>query len=181
MQQLRLTTEVEAPRDCALEVLDAVPPIIWFIRREMRAFRKGLSLAQFRTLTLIHRQPAASLSAVADHLGASLPTASRVVQGLVQQGLLARQGSRTDRRQLSLGITPQGEAVLQTAWSSTQARLTEQMRDLSPAQRQAVLQAMQVLKGVFGALGIPRKKNANGNGKAQAEEQILPVEALESL
>src|SRR5580700_10156635 len=102
MQPLRITTDSESGTDCALDLLDAVPPVIWFIRREMRAFRKGLSLPQFRTLSLINRQPAASLSAVADHLGASLPTASRMVQGLVAQGLLARKGCREDRRQLAL-------------------------------------------------------------------------------
>jgi DNA-binding MarR family transcriptional regulator len=169
MQPLRATTDADQASDCALEVLDSVPPVIWFIRREMRAFRKGLSLAQFRTLALIYRTPSASLSAVAEHIGASLPTASRLVQGLVQQRLLTRQGSADDRRQLSLAITPEGQTVLHTAWSSTRDRLMDQLKDLSPHQKQAVTEAMLVLKGIFGALGLrnqkPEHSSGNGNGR----------------
>jgi DNA-binding MarR family transcriptional regulator len=170
MQQLRETIEKETARDCAREVLDTVPPVIWFIRREMRVFRKGLSLPQFRTLSLVHRQPSASLSAVAEHLGSSLPTASRMVQGLVQQGLLKRDGCPGDRRQLSLALTERGELVLQTAWAGTQGRLAEQFEKLSPADRQVVTEAMAVLNEIFGALGLPDSPDSpSGVVKEQAD------------
>ncbi|MGA2231928.1 MAG: MarR family transcriptional regulator [Tepidisphaeraceae bacterium] len=170
MQQLRETIENGAARDCAREVLDSVPPVIWFIRREMRVFRKGLSLPQFRTLSLVHRQPTASLSAVADHLAASLPTASRLVQGLVQQGLLKREGCPGDRRQLSLAITERGESVLQTAWEGTQGRLAEQFEKLDPTDRRAVTEAMAVLKNIFGALGLP------DSPRSAAKDRTVPNE-----
>jgi DNA-binding MarR family transcriptional regulator len=154
MQPLPMTIDADPTDDCALEVLDAVPPVIWFIRREIRAYRKGLSLPQFRALAVIHRRPSASLSVVADHLGVSLPTASRVVNGLVEQGLLARKACAEDRRQLSLVIAPAGQTVLHTAWSATQDRLTDQLRSLSPGQRRSIAQAMKALKEVFGAMGL---------------------------
>jgi DNA-binding MarR family transcriptional regulator len=177
MQQLRATIEKETARDCAREVLDSVPPVIWFIRREMRVFRKGLSLPQFRTLSLVHRQPTASLSAVAEHLGASLPTASRLVQGLVQQGLLKREGCPGDRRQLSLGITERGESVLQTAWAGTQGRLAEQFEKLDPADRQAVTEAMAVLKNIFGALGLPDSPRTAAKDRSTQSDRptIIPT------
>jgi DNA-binding MarR family transcriptional regulator len=159
MQQLRPTTDADLNKACAREVLDAVPPVVWFIRREFRAYRKGLSLVQVRTLSLIQRQPAANLSVVADFLGVSLPTASRIVQGLVSQGLLTRQGSRNDRRQLALAITQEGDELLHTAYDGTQSRLREQLQSLTPAQQQALAQSMGVLKEIFGAVGLtnPRK------------------------
>jgi DNA-binding MarR family transcriptional regulator len=159
MQQLRTTTDGDLNRTCAREVLDAVPPVVWFLRREFRAFRKGLSLTQVRALSLIQRQPAANLSVVAEFLGVSLPTASRIVQGLVSAGLLVRQGSRSDRRQMALAISPAGDALLQTAYDGTQARLREQLQGLSADQQKALAQAMGVLKEIFGAVGlsVPRK------------------------
>jgi len=159
MQQLRTTSDGDLNRTCAREVLDAVPPVVWFLRREFRAFRKGLSLTQVRTMSLIQRQPAANLSVVAEFLGVSLPTASRIVQGLVSAGLLTRRGSTADRRQLALVITPEGDALLQTAWDGTQSRLQEQLQNLNPDQQQALAQAMGVLKEIFGAVGLtnPRK------------------------
>jgi DNA-binding MarR family transcriptional regulator len=154
MQQLRETIEVISARSCAGEVLDSVPPVVWRIRQHIRDFRKGLSIPQFRALALIQRQPSASLSILADHLGSSLPTASRLVQGLVEQGLLKRQGCPQDRRQLCLGITERGHSVLTSAWSGTQDRLTVEFQKLLPEQRTAVVEGVRLLKELFGSLGL---------------------------
>ena len=83
----------------------------------MRSHRKGLSLPQFRTLAMVDQQPAASLSAVAAHLGCSLSAASRCVGGLVDRGFLARTGCHADRRQMALTMTARGRAVLQASRS----------------------------------------------------------------
>src|SRR6478672_10120056 len=110
MQSLRVATNSASTpaSECARELLDALPPVTWFIRRTMRSYRKGLSLPQFRALVLIDREPSVSLSVVADHLGVSLPTASRIVGGLVRNGLLARGGSEVDRRVCHLSLTARG-------------------------------------------------------------------------
>src|SRR5580658_7623362 len=113
MQPLLETTKSPGIETCAREVLDTSPPISWFIRRQMRSHRGGLSMAQFRSLIRVNRPPAASLSAVAEHLGASLPTTSRIVQGLVDKGLLSRAGCRWDRRQITLELTAKGRGMLQ--------------------------------------------------------------------
>ena len=127
MQRLQAATkriaENSPTEQCAAEVLDVLPPVFWFVRRHMRAYREGLSLPQFRSLVRINRQPSASLSSVAEHLGASLPTTSRIVAGLVDKGLITREGSRHDRRQLSLMITPRGKAMLNKATRATRRRL----------------------------------------------------------
>jgi len=176
MQQLRPTTDSATAQQCARELLDTLPPVVWFIRREIRGYRKELSLAQLRTLALVYRQPGASLSEVSEFLGSSLPTASRIVQGLVEQHLLARQGCPGDRRQLSLAITPTGSTVLTSAWAVAQERLGRKIESLSTADRQSVTQAMHLMKKIFGALGVPDEEaapgggaNGNGNGNGRAE------------
>jgi len=139
---------------CATAVLDAAPPVIWFIRHHMRSHRKGLSLPAFRTLAMVDQQPAVSLSAVAEHLGCSLSAASRCVGGLVNKEFLARTGCRGDRRQMALAITPHGRAVLDVAWSATQREMEAQLGKL-PATQQAKLAAgMGVLQSVFGSMGL---------------------------
>jgi DNA-binding MarR family transcriptional regulator len=154
MQLLRDTTDSSTPEGCGHEVLDAVPPVIWFIRRHMRKFRKGLSLAQFRSLVFVRRQPSASLSALSEHLGSSMPTASRIAQGLVAQGLLQRKGCLGDRRQLSLAITERGQEVLNSAWAGTGENLASELQKLTPAQRSAVAEAMGIIKTIFGSMGL---------------------------
>jgi len=136
-------------------VLDALPPVMWMIRKAMRSHRGGLSMPQFRAMVMIRNEPDTSLSTVAEYLALSLPTTSRIVTGLVDKGFLKRGGCAEDRRQCSLGITGRGQTVLNAAWSAAQKSLAEQIEQFSPAQRSAVAEAMRVLKPVFGSLGLP--------------------------
>src|SRR5689334_5564645 len=74
---------------CAGAMLDGMPPVMWFIRRHMRRHRTcGLSVPQFRALVLLDRHPTASLSLVAEHLGSSQPSASRLITKLVERGFV---------------------------------------------------------------------------------------------
>ena len=140
---------------CAWELLDVVPPLMWHIRRTLRSFRRGLSMPQFRALVMIGNAPDTSLSAVAEHLALSLPTTSRMVSGLVDKGLLTRQGCRTDRRQVSLGVTPKGRGVLDAAWSGTGRELAGHLAGVPAERRAAVVAAMGVVRDLFGSLGLP--------------------------
>jgi DNA-binding MarR family transcriptional regulator len=149
MQLLPETIKTASVEECAREVLDGVPPVTWFIRRQMRSHRGGLSLAQFRSLVRVNRYPNASLSMVAEHLGASLPTASRIIAGLVDKKLLERHGCRWDRRQVSLDLTTKGREVLQVARKATQIGMERELANLTPQHRAAVVNAMQILRAVF--------------------------------
>jgi len=132
-------------------MLDGLPQVMWFIRREMRRHRtRGMSIPQFRTLVLIDDQPTVSLSAVAENLGSSLPTASRIVSGLVNKGLLTRETCAADRRQCSLRLTGTGRAALNAGRRATQERLSAELAGLGERERAVVAEAMQSLNRVFG-------------------------------
>ncbi|MBI4578561.1 MAG: MarR family transcriptional regulator, partial [Planctomycetes bacterium] len=90
MQQLRKATVRRASSgQCARHLLATVPVVMRFIRHEMRRHRRGgVTVPQFRALVFVSNHADASLSAMAEHLGLSLPAASRLVQGLVQRGLM---------------------------------------------------------------------------------------------
>lgn len=112
-------------------------------------------MTQFRSLVRVNRPPSASLSAVAEHLGASLPTTSRIVAGLVDKGLMARSGCRWDRRQVTLQLTPRGRDVLQNARKATQHCMELELEKLSTPQRMALIKATKILKMVFGPASDP--------------------------
>jgi multidrug efflux pump subunit AcrB/DNA-binding MarR family transcriptional regulator len=165
-----------APLHCATTILDSVPPVVWFIRRHMRSHRGGLSLSQFRALARVDHQPSASLSALAEHLGASLPTTSRIVAGLVANGLLTRADCRKDRRQLSLLITPRGRAVLDQAWSSTRASMESEIAHLTPQQRTTLADAMTIFRSVFGSVGLPQRIGAGPRSSRPAKTRAAPAD-----
>jgi DNA-binding MarR family transcriptional regulator len=132
-------------------MLDGLPPVMWFIRRNMRQQRiGGLSVPQFRALCLLARFPTASLSHVAEHLGSSQPSASRLISGLVTRGLVARKECEDDRRQVMLVLTPRGREVQAKSHRATQERLAEEVVHLPEEKRRAIVLAMKILLDVFG-------------------------------
>jgi DNA-binding MarR family transcriptional regulator len=167
MQPLADTTKPAPPtaEGSAQALVDVALPVNWFVRRHMRGFRQGLSVPQFRALVFVDTQPDASLSAMAEFVGSSIPTASRLISGLVRRNLVRRQGCTHDRRQVELALTCRGQSVLRTAWTGIQQRVAEELRDLSPAQCQLVISAMDVLRGVFGDVGVARFDRLNESQK----------------
>lgn len=134
---------------CARELLDTLPMGMRVIRRHMRRHRSGLTVPQFRTLCFLTTAPGSSLSAVADFVGLSLPAMSRLVDGLVDKGLMQRRPCSDDRRQVRLSITPPGEAAITEARQLAQAQLAKAVAALTQDQRSALIQTMAVLRGIF--------------------------------
>src|SRR5581483_2873900 len=148
----RLASETEHPAaaiDAAGLVLDTVPAVVRYIRAEMRRHREGLSIPQFRALGFLARHPGASLSDVAEHVGLMLPSASKMVDGLVERKLADRQVSTTDRRYLTLTLTPHGRDLFDSARRAAQTRLVDVLSGLTPEERETVAQAMQLLLDAF--------------------------------
>jgi DNA-binding MarR family transcriptional regulator len=138
------------PDSCASEILDALPAVMRFVRKHMRSHRaKGLSLPQFRTLALLRSVPSANLSAVAEFLGASLPTASRIVSGLVTKGFVERCEHADDRRQVELVLTARGSATVETAHRATRDQLSRELQNLNAQQRATLARGMQSLRSLF--------------------------------
>jgi DNA-binding MarR family transcriptional regulator len=150
MQLLQGATKVPISDDgCARELLDTLPMGMRVIRRHMRRHRSGLTVPQFRTLCFLTDTPGSSLSAVADFVGLSLPAMSRLVDGLVDKGLMQRRPCRDDRRQVRLSITPPGEAAITEARQLAQAQLAEAVAPLTQEQRVALIATMAFLRDIF--------------------------------
>jgi DNA-binding MarR family transcriptional regulator len=147
-----------SPDVCAQEVLEVVPVVMRTIRAELRRHRAAdLSIPQFRTLAFIDRQTDASLSDVAEHIGLTLPSMSKIVEGLVVRKFVTRQTHATDRRRMMLALTARGQTALQTSREATRACLAEDLATLSQRQRDTIAQAMEILRPVFTSPGETQK------------------------
>ena len=135
---------------CAREMLDAVPLIMRAIRAEMRSHREsGLSVPQFRAMLFIHRNQGVSLSKLADHLGLTAPTTSKMIDGLVVRHLVYRNEVKENRRQIQLNLSEPGEAVLNSAQEQTRNRLARMFNGLSTQDQRLITTAMIKLKELF--------------------------------
>lgn len=151
MQQLRNTTVSKASaEECAAEILDAVPEVMRFIRTQMRWYRgSDLSVPQFRTLVFLSRHAGASLSALAEHLGLSLPATSRLVEGLVRKSLAVRRVPRGNRRVVALSISARGARTVLAARQATEKRLRDAVAPLPSGDCAMIRCALRTLREEF--------------------------------
>jgi DNA-binding MarR family transcriptional regulator len=141
---------VPSPEACARELLAGIPAVMRFIRHQMRAHRGvELTVPQFRALIFVNQSDDASLSAMAEHLGLSLPSASRMVELLVQRGLVRRGVQCNDRRRVSLSLTRPGERAFRTALMATEVALAHGLRRLSRRSLGQIMTAMRILNRAF--------------------------------
>jgi len=151
MQQLQeLTNATSAAEDCAAEILEDVPAVMRFIRTQMRRHRgSDLSVPQFRTLVFLSRSRGASLSALAEFLGLSLPATSRLVEGLVRRNFVARRIPPGNRRLVALSISARGQRTICAARQATERRLAEVVASLRNDERAAIQRALRTLREEF--------------------------------
>jgi MarR family transcriptional regulator, organic hydroperoxide resistance regulator len=74
--------------------------------KELRRFE--LTLTEWRVCAALHHRPEQRLSELAEHTSAEASTLSRVVEGMLQRGLLVRGRSDEDGRALALSLTDVG-------------------------------------------------------------------------
>jgi len=143
--------------ETAHQVLDTIPVVMRTIRAEFRNQRStDLSVPQFRTLAFIKNNDGASLSSLANHIGLTLPSMSKLVDGMVSRGLVGRDEHQKDRRRICLRLTPQGKRELEAAHGHTQAFLADKMSSLTKEELTIITHSMQILKNLF--MSVDSKK-----------------------
>jgi DNA-binding MarR family transcriptional regulator len=151
-----------SPSEGAGHILETVPLVMGAIRSEMRSHRgSDLSVPQFRVLVYLNRHEGASLSDIAEHMGLTLPSMSKMVDGLVTRRLVSRRTDPDDRRRVTLAPTALGRTEMQAAYKATESRLAERLAALAESERRTILKAMQALKSIFG----PGREAKTATGK----------------
>jgi DNA-binding MarR family transcriptional regulator len=141
---------VTSPRQIAALVMEEIPLLMRLLRRKFREKRIGdLSMAQFRTLAFLDANQGASLSDAAGHIGVGLPSMSKLVEALVNRGLLTRTTHGEDRRRICLALTRTGKRELDEAYQHTQSFFTEKFAELSEDQRTQIQDAMNLMQELF--------------------------------
>lgn len=136
--------------DTAHIVFDVVPQVMQTLRMEMRR-RRGpeISVLQLRVLAFLRRNPGATLSRVAEHVGLTLPSMSSQISGLVARQLVDRSISAEDRRYVTLTLTEQGRSLMELARQGTEESLAKTLSTLTTEERAIVVQAMGLLARAF--------------------------------
>lgn len=109
---------------------------------------RGLSFVQFKALIeLSAYQPGGApyLQELAEGLGASMPSLSRAVDGLVREGLASRYEDPDDRRRRRIELTEEGRQVINSFFSRRMAGAVRFSAGLEDEQRLALDHAIRML------------------------------------
>ncbi len=136
--------------ECAARVMETVPLVMRAIRADMRVQGSTtLSVPQFRTLAFLDRNPGASLSELAEHLGVTRATASATIERLVQRNFVHRNNDPQERRRIVLKLTEAGQHHLQQAREQTRTHIAEILNHLTEKEILQVEEGLALLKQVF--------------------------------
>ncbi|MDR6535242.1 MarR family transcriptional regulator [Variovorax soli] len=111
--------------------------------RELKQFK--LSLTEWRVCVALHHQAHQRLSDLALHTSTEPSTLSRVVDGLLQRGVLVRDRSDADARALALSLTEAGRDLTLRIIPLAQVYERVSLSGLSPAQADSLRDMLRMV------------------------------------
>jgi len=137
-------------QECANRVMDTVPLVMRFIRADMREnSATSLSIPQLRSLAFLKRNPGASLSDLAEHLGVTCATASTTTERLVQRNFIQRTDHPQERRKVVLNLTDEGKQNLEETQTQTRTHIADLLDGLTAKEIAQIEKGLTLLKNVF--------------------------------
>jgi DNA-binding MarR family transcriptional regulator len=116
-----------------------------------------VSTVQLRALTVLRENPGANLLQLAQAMGVTVSTTSRLVDRLVAAGFVDRRPSAQTRREISLTLTRTGRARLKRYDDLRLAEVRPCLERLPAGQREAVVEALRSLVGGADPASVPEE------------------------
>jgi DNA-binding MarR family transcriptional regulator len=135
------------------EILAAIRRIVRAVDLRSRALIRGhrISGPQLVTLREVARMGPVPVSALARAVSLGQPTVTGILNRLERAGLVRRDRSERDRRNVLCTITPQGASVLGEAPSLLQDRFRRELSRLAEWERSQMLATLQRIASLMDA------------------------------
>lgn len=114
-----------------------------------------VTVPQLRVMMMIATRGAMNLAAVADALQVNPSNASRLVDRLLKVGLVDRREAATDRRNIALTLTADGQALIDGVIRHRRNAIRRALRQMAPERRDLLA---TVLEDFASAAGEPAKE-----------------------
>ncbi len=96
-------------------------------------------------MILLDEQGERPIKEIAAQIGRSVSTTSRLLDQLVEHGLISRREDAVDRRTKRVAITPSGHTLIANIEQQRAAAQMTVLDQLTPAERAIVIQAIELL------------------------------------
>jgi DNA-binding MarR family transcriptional regulator len=130
--------------DMARGLHSAAIRLLRMVRREDRA--TGISPPRLSALSVLVFGGPMSLAELAAAEEVRAPTMSRIVEGLVKDGLATREADPGNRRKVRIAATAEGKRRLEAGRERRVRALAERLRRLADSERRALARGVEVLE-----------------------------------
>ena len=107
-----------------------------------------LSLAQYQLLEALRATPRLPMSELAASAGVAPPTATRMLDAIVRDGLAERSPCRDDRRVVHIALTAAGRRAVDEAAERVAANRARVRDQLTPAEQEQAAALLRRLAGI---------------------------------
>ncbi|MCC9311416.1 MarR family transcriptional regulator [Kitasatospora sp. RB6PN24] len=144
--------------DFVTAVLTASRVLVAISARSLGEVEDSLTLPQFRMLVLLHSRGAMSLSRLAEHLAVNPSTAMRMIDRLVASGMVARENSPQDKREVRIILTEDGIATVTDATERRRAEIARVIAKMPPRQRTGLINALRAFSEAGAEPAAPQRQ-----------------------
>jgi DNA-binding MarR family transcriptional regulator len=133
----------------AEKFIETVPQAMRELRVEFRSQRGSeLSVPQFRVMARLH-QCSQTNKELADFIGISVAAMSRMVDGMIADGLVEKTVGHKDRREVRIKLSAAGQKLYGQIRARTRVGLAKRLESLSRAEVRALGAGLSVLERAF--------------------------------
>jgi DNA-binding MarR family transcriptional regulator len=126
-----------------------------------------VSASQLRVLYSLDREEGINLRTLAELLGSTPPSVSRLCDRLEALGYVQRAASPVSRRELELRLTTHGRTYLRNLRAKRQDALQTVIAEMTPAERKALLAGLTGFQDALDETGsVPRRKAAGDDARS---------------
>lgn len=141
--------------DAAHALIEGVPRLARLMRQDLRRHSAGLfTEPQFRVMAVLYREGEQCLSGLADYQGVSLPTMSKLIQGLESRDLIGRERDSEDRRRVLLSLTSEGVTAYEALLSRTETHIVDWINEMTPEQRGELVRSFDTVMEMFAQVDL---------------------------
>ena len=109
----------------------------------------GLGAPRLSALSVLAFAGPMSLAELAAAQEVKAPTMSRIVEGLVKEGLVTREADPANRRKVRIAATDEGRRRLEAGREGQVRALRERLRRLADSEQRALARGVEVLERVL--------------------------------
>ena len=148
---IRVTQTIHAEQTSSQALIDELGPLMATERAAFaaRCHERSISMAHVFVMSMIDKHGPVPMSRVAEIIGSGLPTATGLVNRLVERGFVRREHDTRDRRVVLVSLSAAGAAEVRDLHEARQRRLAAAIAQLTGSEQDSLLVGIRSLRSAL--------------------------------